>query len=130
VSVISVLMSALALGALSCLISLWTSISFNWLAFPGGIALAQLIRAQQLENYRWSPLLMVIGLLLMYLYGQYLQQVLRIASLLGISFKIALQNITPGMAIDLIRTDFRFFNLLWISIVTSITIVWIKYKKI
>lgn len=123
--IISILMSALAIGAVWCAAAAWGGIRSSWFILPAGIALVQIIRVQRLVQYAWSPALLVVSILLTYFYAQYLFAIIRIANLMGIPFKNTLLNISLDMACDLIWINFHLTDLVWITLSMTLSLLWI-----
>ena len=94
-------MSALAGGAIWCLLALYARHDLIALSLP--IA-AFIVWALRVNGYggRWSGASIAVAcVVLACAYSLYLQATAQVASLLGLSMRVALLQMGPGMAIDI-----------------------------
>jgi hypothetical protein len=102
IGIATALMSALAGGAIWCLLALYARHDLIALSLP--IA-AIIVWALRVHGYagRWSgAAIAVVCVVLACTYSLYLQATAQVASLLGLSMRTALLQMGPGMAIDIV----------------------------
>jgi hypothetical protein len=95
------LMSALAGGALWCLVALYARHDLIALSLPIAGVIVWALRANGFAG-RWpGALLAAVCVALACAYSLYLQATAAVASLLGLPLRAALTQMEPGMAIDI-----------------------------
>ncbi|MEO6968740.1 MAG: hypothetical protein ABI132_09875 [Rhodanobacteraceae bacterium] len=85
-SVLAVLMCALALGALIGLVSLFVDIRACWLMLVGALLLVWVLRASGSLRGRFAPLAAVAAVVLASAYAECLDAIARVAAVTGASF--------------------------------------------
>ncbi len=127
--VATILMSALAAGAIWSVVAIVFNRELSWLAVPIGISIAQISRMNGPE-LRWlNALLAATFTLLACGYAQYLLAAVRMTRLLGIPLKNALMSVGPDMAFALARVTISAFDLVWIVAGTLIAAIWAWYRN-
>lgn len=118
------IMSALAGGAIWCLVTLLLNHESSWLALPIGCALAQVMRRQPLLGRVWNALIAIILTGSAALYSYYLLAAIRIADLLGISLQNALLQMDPALGFSLIQTMLGTTQWIWLISGTVLSAGW------
>jgi len=101
VGLATVLMSALAAGAVWSLAALWTGRSLSPLALAVGALVGIVLRTQHLAGRWWSSVVGVGATLLAGSYAGYLIASADVAVLLGLPIRATLPRIGPDMALAL-----------------------------
>lgn len=101
IGVATALMSALAGGAIWCLIALYSRHDLIALSLPIAGVIVWSLRANGFAG-RWSGALLAAACVaLACAYSLYLQASAQVASLLGLPLRAALTQMGPGMAVDI-----------------------------
>jgi hypothetical protein len=101
IGVATALMSALAGGAIWCLVALYARHDLIALSLPIAGAVVWALRSNGFEG-RWSGALVAASCVaLSCAYSLYLQATAQVASLLGLPLRAALTQMEPGMAVDI-----------------------------
>jgi hypothetical protein len=101
IGVATALMSALAGGAIWCLVALYSRHDLIALSLPIAGVIVWALRANGFAG-RWSgALLAAVCVALACAYSLYLQATAQVASLLGLPLRAALTQMEPRMAIDI-----------------------------
>lgn len=101
IGVATALMSALAGGAIWCLVALYARHDFIALSLPIAGVIVWALRANGFAG-RWAGALLAAACVaLACAYSLYLQATAQVASLLGLPLRAALTQIEPRMAIDI-----------------------------
>jgi hypothetical protein len=104
--VVLALMSALAGGAVWCLLSLYSRGDLAAFSFLIALAVAWQLRGNGYAG-RWSgALLAAFCVALASAYAFYLQAVAQVAAMLGLPMRAALVQMEPGMALAIARANF------------------------
>ncbi len=117
-------MSALAAGALWCVIAVVLDRELSWLALPIGMAIAQISRMNDIDERWWGAPLAAALTLVACAYAEYLLAAVHTSKLLGIQFKNALINIGPGMAYALARAKLGLVDWLLLSTGALLAALW------
>jgi hypothetical protein len=101
IGVATALMTALAGGALWCLVALYARHDLIALSLPIAAAVAWALRSHGYAG-RWSgAVIAVLCVALAATYSLYLQAAAQVASMLGLPLRAALAQMDPHMAIDM-----------------------------
>jgi hypothetical protein len=120
VGVATALMSALAGGALWCLVALYARHDLLALSLPIAGVIVWALRANGFAG-RWSGAVLAAACVaLACAYSLYLQATAQVASLLGLPLRAALTQMEPGMAIDIAWAGVDAAG--WIVIVIAIVV--------
>ncbi len=105
IGVATALMTALAGGAVWCLIALYARHDLIALSLPIAALIAWALRAHGFVG-RWSGAVIAIACVaLASAYSLYLQAAAQVASMLGLPLRAALTQMDPHMAIDIARAN-------------------------
>ncbi len=96
--VFTALMTALAAGAVWCVLVLFAQRDLIILAVFAAIAIAWVMRSHAFAGLRSGALIAIVMTVVACAYSLYLQSAAYIAGLLGMSFREALPRLDPGMA--------------------------------
>lgn len=105
IGVATALMTALAGGAVWCLIALYARHDLIALSLPIAALIAWALRAHGFVG-RWSGAVVAVACVaLASAYSLYLQAAAQVASMLGLPLRAALTQMDPHMAIDIARAN-------------------------
>jgi hypothetical protein len=127
IGVATALMTALAGGALWCLIALYARRDLIALSLPIAAAVAWALRSHGYVR-RWSGALIAIACVaLASAYSLYLQAVAQVASMLGLPLRAALVQMDPHMALDMAWANLDVAGMSTIAaaaIVAAVGVLW------
>jgi len=127
IGVATALMTALAGGALWCLIALYARHDLIALSLPIAAAVAWALRSHGYAG-RWSGALVAIACVaLASAYSLYLQAAAQVASMLGLPLRAALAQMDPHMAIDIAWANLDVAGMTTIAvaaIVAAVGVLW------
>lgn len=109
------LMSALAGGAIWCLLSIYSGGNLAGFAFVIALFIVWILRANGFAGCGSGAWLAVLSVALASLYAFCLQAVVEVAAALGMPIRAAFARMDPGMAIDIAWVHLRGWNLLIIA---------------
>ena len=105
IGIATALMSALAGGALWCLIALYARHELIALALPIAGVIVWALRSHGFAGRLSGAVIAVACVALACAYSLYLQATAQVASLLGLPLRAALFQMDPGMALDIAWAD-------------------------
>lgn len=123
IGIATALMSALAGGAVWCLLSLYSRGELAGFAFVVAVVVAWALRAHGFAGSWLGGLLAAACVLLAAVYASCLQAVAQIASLLGLSMRATLIQMEPSMAIAIARANLSGWNAAIIAAAVALGIV-------
>lgn len=105
IGIATALMSALAGGAVWCLLSLYSRSELAGFAFVVAVVVAWTLRTHGFAGSRIGAFVAAACVLLAAIYAACLQAVAQIASLLGLSMRATLLQMDPSMALAIARAN-------------------------
>ena len=128
IGVATVLMVALAAGAVWCVLQLYARVDLIGISLLVGLIIAVVVRRQGFARTLSGVLLAVFGTAVACAYASYLLASAKVASYLGIPMRSALTSIGPDMAGAVAWADMSGFHIgtLILAIVLSAWLVWRK----
>lgn len=128
IGVATVLMVALAAGAVWCVLQLYVRVDLIGLSLLAGLIIAVVVRRQGFARTLAGTLIAVLGTALASAYASYLLAAAKVASYLGIPMRSALTSIGPDMASAVAWADMSNFHIgtLILALVVSAWLVWRK----
>ena len=130
--VATALMSALAGGAVWCLIALYGGRDFAAMSLPIAGAIVWALRANGFTGSMSGALVGAACVLLSCAYSLYLQAAAQVAALLGLPMRAALTQIDPRMAIDIAwaNLDVAGLAIVALAVVVAIAgVVWATPRR-
>jgi hypothetical protein len=122
IGIATALMSALAGGAIWCLLALYARHDLMALSLPISAFVVWALRANGYAG-RWSGVAVAVAcVVLACAYSLYLQATAQVASLLGLSMRAALLQMGPGMAIDIAWANLDAAGVFIIAIALAVAI--------
>ncbi|MEO7014407.1 MAG: hypothetical protein ABI127_08850 [Dokdonella sp.] len=128
IGVATVLMVALAAGAVWCVLQLYARIDLIGVSLLVGLIIAVVVRRQGFARTLSGALLAMFGTAVACAYASYLLAAAKVASYLGIPMRSALTSIGPDMAGAVAWADMSGFHIgtLILAIILSAWLVWRK----
>ena len=128
IGVATVLMVALAAGAVWCVLQLYARVDLIGISLFVGVLIAIVVRRQGFARSFEGVLLAVLGTTVACAYASFLLAAAKVASFLGIPMRSALTSIGPDMAGAVAWADMSGFHLstLILAVVLSAWLVWRK----
>ncbi len=128
IGVATVLMVALAAGAVWCVLQLYARVDLIGVSLMVGLIIAVVVRRQGFARTFSGVLIAMLGTAVASVYASYLLAAAKVASYLGIPMRSALISIGPDMAGAVAWADMTGFHIgtLILAIVLSAWLVWRK----
>jgi hypothetical protein len=128
IGIATALMSALAGGAVWCLLALYGGRDFAALSLPIAGAIVWALRANGFAGRASGATVGAACVLLACAYSLYLQAAAQVASLLGLPMRAALTQIDPRMAIDIAWANLDVAGIAIIALAVIVAIVGVVWS--